>query len=213
MRRSRAGWILLAALLAAAATPVLAANKRIEAKKAFQFLGNYQKLPPAERSRFTLAYTFKVGGQPMTAPVWMEVDGKRAPFPLDASGRAQRLPTPGELDHGTLEFGLDESAKIGLNLGIEPVIAPAADLDAHELADAIAQAATGSKKAAGILALAMPKLDNVVFIGANSGEVEFTDGHRAPLPIIKGYPTYKPSTQPNAKTIHLAKVPTKLDID
>lgn len=212
MRRLGIGLAVLAAC-AAAAAPAFAANKRIEVKKAFQFLGNYQKLPIAERNRFTLAYTFKIGGQPMTAPVWIEVDGKRAPFPLDASGRAQRLPTPAELDHGTLEFGLDEATKIGLNLGIEPLMAPAADLDAHELAEAIAQAAVGSKKAAGFLALAVPKLDDIAFVGAGSGEVEFADGRRAPLPIVKGYPTYRPSTQPGAKTIHLAKVPAKLDID
>ncbi len=212
MRRLGLALATLATLLACA-SPALAANKRLEVKKAFQFLGNYLKLPPAERSRFTLSYTFKTSGQPLTVPVWMEVDGKRTPFPLTATGRAQRLPTAAELDHGTLEFGLDESAKIGLNLGIEPVMAPAADLDAHELAETIAQAAVGSRKAAGILALALPKLDDVAFVGAGAGEIEFADGHRAALPIVKGQPTYTPSAQPNAKMVHLAKVPTKLDID
>jgi hypothetical protein len=200
-------------LALALAGPALCANKQVDAGKIFAMLPNYLKLPAAERSHFTLAYYLRSGGQPLAAPVWMVADGKRTPVALSATGRVERLPTLAELDHGKLEFGLDESQKIGAVLGVEPILAPATDLDARELAASIAQAAVGSKKVAGIMALAMPKLDDVVFVGSGSGEVEFADGRRAPLPLIKGQPTYNPTSQPGARRIYLAKVPAKLDID
>jgi hypothetical protein len=212
MRRVEIGLAALAAfgVMAGGAD---AANKLVEAGKVFPLASNYLKLPPAERSRFTAAYYLKAGGQPLSVPAWIVADGKRTPLPLDANGKVGRLPTLAELDHGKLELGIDAAAKVQITLGIEPLTAPATDLDAHELAEAIAQAAVGSKKAAGILALAMPKLDDVVFVGAGSGEIEFADGHRAPLPIVKGQPTYAPAAQPGAKRIRLAKTPMKLDID
>ncbi|MBS0360018.1 MAG: hypothetical protein JSR98_01455 [Proteobacteria bacterium] len=199
--------------LLVAATPALAANKLGDARAAFPMLANYLKLPSAERSRFAPAYYFKAAGQPLAAPVWMILDGKRTPFPIDANGRVGRLPTPAELDRGKLEIGVDATAKIQISLSVEPLVPPSADLDAQELAEAIAQAATGSRKAAGLLALAVPRLDDVVFVGAGSGEIEFADGHKAALPIVKGQPIYTPSAQPGARRIRLARTPTKLDID
>ena len=97
-------------------------------------------------------------------------------------------------------------------LGVEPLVAPAADLDARELAAAIAQAAVGSRKAVGIMAMAMPKLTNVGFVGVPAGEVEFADGHRATLPLVKGVPTFTPGDMPNARRIRLPAVPRKLDM-
>jgi hypothetical protein len=205
----------LAALIAfgVAAPHAEAASKLVDAGKVFPLASNYLKLPAAERSRFTAAYYLKTGGQPLSVPAWIVTDGKRMPLPLDANGKVGRLPTLAELDHGKLELGVDAATKVQITLGIEPLVAPATDLDARELAEAIAQAATGSKKAAGILALAMPKLDDVVFVGAGSGEIEFADGRKAPLPIVKGQPTYTPAAQPGARRIRLAKTPMKLDID
>jgi hypothetical protein len=205
--------IIAAALTLALAAPAMAANKQVDAGKAFTMLPAYLKLPAAERNHFTVAYYMRSGPGPLAAPVWIVADGKRTPVPLRADGRVERLPTPAELDHGKLEVGVDETVKIGVTIGVEPLLAPAADLDARELAAAIAQAAVGIKKTAGIMALTMPRLDDVVFVGSGSGEVEFADGHRAPLPILKGQPTYNPTLQPNARRIRLAKVPLKLDID
>jgi len=217
MHRSGFRWAARLALASGAALslvgPALAANKLGDASKAFPFAANYQRLPAADRSRFTAAYYFRVGGQPLTAPAWIVTDGQRVALPLDANGRAGRLPTLAELDHGKLEIAIDAQTKLSVNLTVEPAIAPAADLDAQELALAIAQAATGSKKAAGLLALALPRFDDVIFVGAGSGEIEFADGHKAPLPMVKGHPAYTPSAQPNARRIHLARTPLKLDID
>jgi hypothetical protein len=201
------------AVILAAASPALAAEKTVEIGKAFPFLEGYLKLPPAERSHFTMAYYLHMGSLPLTAPVWIAVGDKRAPLALGPTGKVTHLPSLAQLGNGKLVIGIDPASKINATIGVEPLTPPAADLGARELAAAVAQAAVGEKKAAGIMAMAMPKLSNVGFVGVPSGEVEFADGRRAPLPTVKGLLTYDPAAQPNAKRIHLPKVPDKLDIN
>jgi len=203
---------LALALALAVASPALAADKVVEAKKLFVYLEPYLKLPPAERSRFTMAYYLHSGPRPLTVPVVL-VDGeRRTPVPLGPTGRVERLPTLAQLADGKLDFAMDSAVKFNATLGLEPLMAPAADMDARELAAAIAQAAVGERKIGGIMAAALPRLKDVGFVGAPSGEVEFADGRRAPLPLVKGVPTYNPEAMPNARRIHLPKVPEKLDI-
>jgi hypothetical protein len=206
--------LALAALLAlAAAWPAAAADKISDTDKVFPFLEAYLRLPPAERSHFTMQYYFHIGPQPLTAPVWFLDGDNRAPIPLRADGRLQRLPSLEEVKrYGKVAVGVDEKTKLGITIGIEPIVAPATELDARELAAAIAQAAVGQKKVGGIMALAMPKLQEIAFIGAASGEVEFADGRRAPLPLVKGVPTYNPTTLPNARRLRFPKAPSKLDM-
>lgn len=205
--------VIAAALMLAVSAPALAADKVVDAAKAFPYLAAYLKLPAAERGHFVLTYAWRLDGEPLKAPVWLVDGAQRTPLVVrPADGKVERLPDLAELEHSKIEFGLDAASKISTTLGIEPAIPPAADLDAHELAAAIAQGAIGARKAAGIMAIAMPKLSNVGFVGVASGEIEFADGHRAPLPLLKGVPTYTPADQPNAKRIRLPAVPRKLDI-
>jgi hypothetical protein len=210
---SRTLRIVAALAVALAASPALAAERLIEAKKLLVYLEPYLKLPAAERNHFTVAYYLRVGGEPLTAPVTLVAGDRRTPLPVSPRGKLQRLPSLAELDGGKLAIGVDPATKISMTLGIEPLVAPAADLDAHELAAAIAQAAVGERKVAGIMAMAMPKLSNVAFVGVTSGEVEYADGRHAPLPLVKGAPTYDPALQPNAKRIRLPKAPDKIDIN
>ncbi len=204
--------IAIAAAAFALAAPAWAANKTLDAAKAFPYLAAYLKLPAGERSHFTLAYYFHRGSEPLKAQAWLVEGAKRTPLALRADGKVERLPDLAQLEHDQLEIAIDAALKINNVLGVEPLIAPAADLDAHELAVSIAQAAVGSRKAVGVMALAMPKLTNVGFVGVPSGDVEFADGHRASLPLVKGVPTYTPDLQPNARRIRLPAVPRKLDI-
>jgi len=203
--------LLSALMVLLAASPALA-EKSVPASKAMPFLETYLKLPAAERSRFTPAYYLHIGPQPLTAPVWLVQGGVRTPVPLNAQGRIERLPTLAQLADGKLAIGVDGETKLSVRLFIEPMMAPAADLDARELAAAIAQAVAGERKAAGLLALVAPKFKDVGFVGVPSGEVEFADGRRAPLPLVKGVPTYNPTDLPNARRIRLPKVPDRLDI-
>jgi hypothetical protein len=69
------------------------------------------------------------------------------------------------------------------------------------------------KKIAGVMAFTLPTPKAVLFVGVTSGEAELADGRRVPLPLVKGVAAYDPAAIPNARRIHLAKVPQKLDID
>jgi hypothetical protein len=68
------------------------------------------------------------------------------------------------------------------------------------------------RKAAGIMAMAMPKLSQVSFPGAPSGEVVMADGKRVPLPLLKGVPSFTPSDFPSARTLRFPKAPLKTDM-
>jgi len=212
MSRAVRRLILMSALAVAAASSAQAADKVVEPRKVFGYLEPYLQLPPAERSRFTMAYYLHVGPQPLTAPVWLVEGERKIAVPLRADGKVTRLPTLAQLANDKLEVGVDANTKLGATLGIEPLMAPAADMDARELAAAIAQAAIGQRKVGGVMALAIPKLKQVGFVGVPSGEVEFGGRRRAPLPLVKGVPTYNPESQPNARRILLPKAPQKLDI-
>jgi len=195
------------------ASPAAAANKQIDAGKLFTHYDAYLKLPPAERSHFVMAFYLKSNGQPLTGPAFLVEGAQRTPIPLRADGKVLKLPALAQLGAAKVDLGVEEGAKINEALGLEPVVAPATDLNARELAAAIAQAGPGMKKIAGIMALALPTPKAVLFVGAPSGEAELADGKRVPLPIVKGSPAYDPAAIPNAKRIHLPSVPRKLDID
>ena len=205
--------VLLALGTLALATPVAAAGKVVDAKKVFPFLDVFLKIPPGDRTRFRLVYTFRSAGKPLVAQVWLIDGGTRTPIPLRADGRADRLPTLAQLDRSKIEVGVDAGTKISVGMTLEPTTAPAAELDARDLAAAIAQASTGVRKGAGILALAVPKMQAVAFHGVTSGEVELADGRRVPLPIKDGTPTYTPTAQPAAKTLRFARPPARMTIE
>ena len=205
---------VLAGLVALSlAGPVAAAGKVVDAKKVFPFLDVFLKIPPADRARFRLVYTFRSAGKPLAAQVWLIDGGTRTSIPLRADGRADRLPTLVQLDRGKIEIGVDAGIKISVGMTLEPTTAPAAELDARDLAAAIAQASKGVRKGAGIMALAVPKMQAVAFHGVTSGEVEFADGRRATLPIKGGTPTYTPTDQPAAKILRFARPPARITIE
>lgn len=202
--------IVLGAL--ALATPALAAPKVVDAKKVFPYLDAYLKLPPADRSRFRLAYAFGRDGKPLTAAVWLIDGAQRQPVPLRADGRAERLPTLVQIDRAKVQVDVDSSVKMSTNMTIEPTVSPAAELDAKDLAASLAQAQAGMRKALGVMALAMPKLEGVRFHGVASGEIELSDGRRVALPVVGGFPFFTPSAQPNARRLRFPKVPSRIEI-
>lgn len=203
---------VLAGLTAAiAARSAAAAGKQVDAKKVFPYLDAYLKLPPAERSRFRLAYYFRRDGKPLAAQVWLVDGASRTPIPLNANGAAQRLPALDQIGRAKVEVDVEEGAKLGVSMEMEPTLAPAAILDARELAAAFAQCEAGTKKALGIMAIAVPKLKGMVFHGVPTGEIEFTDGRKAPMPLVNGRPAFSPAQHAGAKTLRFPRPPTRIE--
>ena len=205
--------LALAALVAAAAPAAHAAEKAVDAGKIFVRYDAYLALPPAERSHIVMAYYLMQGDKPLAVAASLVDGGVRTPLPIRADGKVLKLPTAAQLATAKVAFALDASAKINLIIGMEPAVAPAADLDARELAAAVAQAAPAAKKIAGLTAFAVPTPKAVRFVDVPSGEAELADGRRVALPMLKGAPAYDPAALPNVRRIHLPKVPRKLDLD
>ena len=214
--------LFLAAALALAVAPAASAQstpapgrKTVEVGKVFPYFDRYLRLPAAERDRFSMAYYWSRDGKPLTGPVAVLVDGpNRVPITAGPNGRVERLPTLAQIAaKRPLTFeGLPAATKLNLSLSIEPTLRPAAELPAPELAAAVAQASRGAKKAAGMMRLAMPKLDAVRLVGAQGAEVVTADGRALPLPVEKGVPVFRPSQHPNAQLVRSRTPPRQLQI-
>mgnify|MGYP001550108757 CR=1 FL=1 len=209
---------LLAALaVLALAAPAHAADRVVTApmKKVFPYLEAYLSMPPAERSRFAMAYRLTVDGAANPGLKVAIVRGaERTPLPLDGFGRIARLPNLAMLkSDAKVELAGPQGHKIGLALELEPNVAAAAEMDAHALALACDQATTGAKKAAGVLGFAAPRLDRVVFQGAAGGQAVNAQGRATPLAMVKGNPVFDPAKTPDAKAIRFTRAPTRLYLD
>jgi hypothetical protein len=205
---------LLVATLAfvAVAGSALAADKMIDPNRVFPYLQAYWKLPPAERNRFAPAYVFKHNGQPLAVPVAIVQGAASNPIPMRPDGRVGRLPTLAELESGKLHVGLDEKDKFTSQMQVEALLRPAAQMEVRELVAAIDQATAGEKKVAGFVGFMAPKMTEVGFEGVPSGEVRFSDGRKAPLPVESGFPVFAPAKFPGAVMLVFPKTPTRIQI-
>jgi len=93
---------------------------------------------------------------------------------------------------------------------LEATARPAAEMNAADITAAVDQANRGIRRAAGVIRFAVPKMAGVQFEGAGSGEVVMADGKRAPLPVVRGHPAFMPASFPAAKTLVLARTPSRL---
>lgn len=189
-----------------------AADKVVELKKVFPYLDAYLNLPAAERSRFAPTYVFRQNGRPLAAPMWILEGGTRTPLAL-VDGRPERLPTAAQLAGAKLQVGVDEKSKVSIGISMVPTLAPAQEMDARELAKAIAQAAAGVRRIAGPMGFMVPKVQSVAFYGVASGEARFADGRRAPLPVEKGALVFDPAHLAGAVAVRFPEAPSRLEFN
>jgi hypothetical protein len=209
--------LFLTLALAAAAFPAAAApdSKTVAADKAFPYLEGYLKLPPAERSRFTVAYfiTNQAGKPASGLKAWIVQGGQKTPAPIGADGRVQRLPTLREIEgKAQITFEASSQQKFGMQLAVEPLVRNGTEIDAPALAAAIAQSDAAAHKLAGVLGFAAPKMSRVYFKGVQGGEAVLADGRVMKLGALKGLPFYDPTIQRGAKIIRFANAPTLIEI-
>lgn len=201
--------LLAAALSLAAAAPAAAEERRVPAKKVFPYFDAYLRIPPAQRSGFTLGYALK-GARP--TGMWL-IDGEtRTPVGIAADGRLLHRPTLHQVENGDVLVAGQAKAKYSIRLQLEPLAAPTSDMDAASLAAAVSQASAAIKTLAGPLRLVLPKLTAIRFIGGTGGELVYADGRRVVLPMEKGQAVFKPAAHPAARKIHFANPPEALVI-
>ncbi len=206
--------VLMSGLAAAAAGPALAqaGQKSVEVAKAFPYLENYLKLAPAERSRFTVAYYLATEGKPAAGMKgWIAHGGARTPVTVRADGRVLPLPTLAQIrGNAMLHLDAPASAKFNVSMTVEPIVRPAAEMPAADLAQSIDQAARGAKRMAGLLGVAVPKFDRVVFRGVASGTAVLAGGRTAALPVVKGTPVFEPAKLKTAQTLRFPRAPSQV---
>lgn len=196
-------------------------TKSVPAEKLFPFLSNYYSLPPAERSHFRLAYTLMVqGGKVEQVSLTLQDGAKIIP---NAQGYLAPLPTAAQLK-SKLTYSRPAGVKFGVALDLLPTQMPAQTMDAKALAVSVTQALKGSKKVAGLMAMALPTFDRIEIRGVNSGQVKLADGSTKMLGLIgavkdkKGvyhpaHITYVPAEWPTAISLSFDATPSKLLID
>ena len=191
-----------------------AKSKGVEAGKLFPFLDLFLSIPAADRTKFTLAYFYKVeAGGPLTFTL-VGPGGARTPLPLGPDGRVTRLPTLADLKaKATIEMDAPTGSKFKGQMMMLARTPPAATMDAGELAAAVAQCQKAIKAKAGLIGFAAPKVKRVVLHGAGSGTAVDAKGAARPLPVIAGAPSYDPELMAGMVTLKLARAPSRIELD
>jgi len=208
---------LLLALAAAAAVPgaALADVQRIPLVKAFNLLDVYLGLPPAERTRFYLAYRALKDKRPDPAAraTIVTANGARTPVVLDGAGLVLHLPTLAELKSAAVLEVEDPTLRLGLEL--RPVIALSTRVDVGALVLAMAQVNAAVAKLAGPLSIVAPKLTCAYFPDSGGGSALLADGRTTPLPVtpapfIGPVPYFDSAAAAGARTVLLARTPSRI---
>jgi hypothetical protein len=208
---------LLALIAAASAAPAaaLADDQRLALSKAFPMLEAYLGVPPAERSRFYLAYRATRDKRPISdARAAIVGPGGAVPLAFDHAGFVTtRLPSLAELK------GASQFVIAGQTFKLQPearcAIAPATRIEAAELVAAIAQANAAVAKAAGPAAVLIPKMTATYFPDAAGGRAVLADGRESPLPVVN-VPTigpiafFEPAKTAGARAVVFAKPPSRV---
>lgn len=209
-RRTLAG----VALAAVAVGPVFAADapKTFPAKKMFPFLDLYLGIPPADRSKFVLAYYLRADGKPATGVTLtlIAASGARSAIPIGPDGRL--LKTPSITDLKTGQIGIEKSdpaMKFQLTMEMQAVARMAEALPAGELAAAVAQCRAAIKAKAGVIGFAAPKIEQVAFAGVTAGTAVLANGRAVALPLHKGMPAYDPAALAGVASLKFARAPSR----
>ena len=209
---------LLALIATALAAPplALAADVRtVPIDKAFPFLAAYLGLPAAQRSRFYLAYRAMRDKHPAldARATIIAVNGARTPMLFDRVGAVARLPSLAELKSAAnVEI---DSAPFQLGVELRCATAPSTRIDVAELSAALVQVNLAVSRVAGAFSLIVPKLTAAYFPDAVGAQALMSDGRSIALPVFAApifgqVPYIEPAMLAGAKTVVLAKAPSRI---
>jgi hypothetical protein len=200
--------------------PAVAAQEIVtrtaSASDAFQGYKGYLNLPVAQRNLFNVYYIVRIkNAAPGTVTAELLDQGKVSPIHFASDGRVSPLPTRDQLNRGAkVVFHAPKQASYAMKVRVFSTQPIARDYDAAGLAAGVRQANTALTHIAGIMAMAVPKLDRVYFPGGVGGTVRMSDGKEMPLPKAlagddypAGTPYFVPAKMPSAAHITLTKAP------
>ena len=195
------------------ATAAFAEAKAVKLAKLYPYLDLYLGLPPAQRSRFVMAYYLKQDGARPTGVTLAVLgsSGARTPVGIGGDGRILFTPSLSQLkSEAQIELSAPKGAKISLNMELQATTPPRQSMETIELVAAIQQCDAAIRSKAGVLGFAAPKVKRVVFRGAGSGQALNASGVGRPLPMQMGHPAFDPEQMPGVTALKFARSPAAL---
>lgn len=214
--------LLLAAAIGASfvtlATGAAAAekSKAIPSPSLFPYLDTYLDLPANTRDRYHLSYVVGIqGGNKSDVHMTLNRPAGDVALTIAPDGEILPQPTLADLRAKTpVTIHAPDGSRFGISLRVAATVEMAKAYDTAPLKASIEQARAGAKKAAGLLAMAVPDFQTACFAGVASGSVTLNNGKTLALPGIKqagdvpvGTPCYTPAALPDARTITLDRAP------
>ncbi len=191
-------------------------SKAIPSPSLFPYLDTYLGLPANARDRFHMSYVVGTQGAPKSA-IRMTLNRPSGDVPLSIAVDGEILPLPNLADlkaRTPVTIQAPDGSRFGMSLRVAATIEMARTYDAALLKVSIEQARSGAKKAAGLLAMAVPDFQTACFAGAMSGTITLANGKAVALPGIQqagdvpvGTPCFTPSAMPDARSITLDRAP------
>lgn len=216
----RAGMIGLSLLVLAHGAAAETVTRTIPAKTLFPYLEAYYRLPGNERDHFHLDYVFVSKIAPTEVRIVLKRKAGDVPLPIAPDHHFSTIPTAADIAAGTAaEVTAPKGSQLGMTIVLSETMEPARLLDVATLKTGIDQARNGSKKAAGLLAAAIPDYRVVCFDGTHAGTIALQGGGTIPLRTFTaqgkpgpGTPCFAPEDQPTATQITLDQAPSAMRI-
>jgi hypothetical protein len=190
--------------------------KAIPSPSLFPYLDTYLGLPANARDRFHMSYVVGAQGAKLSdIHLTLNRTSGDIPLAIAADGEILPLPTLADLKAKTpVTVQAPDGSRFGMSLRIAATIEMAKSYDAAPLKASIEQARSGAKKAAGLLAVAVPDFQTACFAGAASGTATLANGKTIALPgqpkagdVPAGTPCFTPSAMPDARSVTLDRAP------
>jgi hypothetical protein len=206
----RIGLGLAAVTVVATATPLRAEEISVPVGKAFPFLENFLKLPPAEKTRFRMVYAPRFDGKPLPAQkaTLVEANGTRTPLPIGADGYYERTPTLAQLKDARVLLDGPKGAKFGTTMSFVTTLKPSTEYEVRELVATVDETNATIRKNAGPAAMLAPKMGGIAFRDGEGAVAVYPDGRTKPLPAFRNTPVFWPEDFAGAARVRLTKAPS-----
>lgn len=191
-------------------------SKAIPSPSLFPYLDTYLGLPADARDRFHMSYVVGPQGAKLSDfRLTLNRPSGNVALSIAPDGEILPLPTLADLKAKTpITIQAPEGSRFGMSLRVAATAEMTKTYDAQALKVSIEQARSGAKKAAGLLAVAVPDFQTACFAGAASGTATLSNGKTVALPGIQragdvpaGTPCFTPSAMPDTRMIALDRAP------
>jgi len=189
------------AALSGVTAPALAAQSGMAsqsgaADQAFPGLKVYYNMPASQRSQLGVYYIVKIKHvDPSQVQIVLHDGRNNIPLRIESGGRISPMPTREQLNRGdTITISGPADGSYAIKIRPYSTQAPSKLYDAGGLVTGIRQSNSAMSQAAGILAMALPKIDRVYFVGGGDATAVMANGREVPLPETESQGDYPAET-------------------